>query len=598
MAAPNLPATQSTTALRTGAVDDTLVNSGGVPTSTLILDGPNGAFRPPGVTATIVGSNIRVAGTIDMSLGVPGLLDWDDAGATVGNADPLRNSFIGCLSSTGDDDAAYLGTSLNLARARPWATVAAYQAARVAGGRDAANSPDMLLLKRGDTLPGLGNILSTLGSPSGYSPTEPFIISSYGTASARPICRGLKFQGSGMSNVFIENIDASDANPLVGTGETACVNLTSCDHVTVQNVRLNKSGVGLQNCDSITLRNLSVSNCWDVWPLYYSETGVNSNIVVDGCIFDIGGWNPLDTVTYPIHSGAHLTYIHHSNDGATLWWKNSIFSRGSSGAMDARPGGHFWNNFCPYNMNGYQTGYVVHPEVHPPTDVQFNVFYGFTEASGGGSAIVLGNPQAGIVYRNLAINPDGSAMTLGSTFLQVNTFAAPNDYCGPIDARENVVWGWQGSGDCSAYKISAGPTTAGQHTIRDNRTHIATGLLVEGTGGAALTNNAYHRDTNFTNAFYLGGVYYNESTWPAASGETGSTYAPITVITSARTVRSYMESFGNSYTAGAPGDAEAFQDFIDRAMANDRATWDRRWTAGAINDYFRQGFEIAFGAVL
>jgi hypothetical protein len=105
-------------------------------------------------------------------------------------------------------------------------------------------------------------------------------------------------------------------------------------------------------------------------------------------------------------------------------------------------------------------------------------------------------------------------------------------------------------------------------------------------------NDGGNRFTGYT---YSGNKYYsvsstiflpgtNYSGWVAASGETGSSFELVSFTDPDRDVSTYMTSIG------ATG---AHEEFMAVAVEQSRQNWDARYTANALNNYIRAGFDRA-----
>ncbi|MEJ2568705.1 MAG: hypothetical protein P8Z50_07545, partial [candidate division WOR-3 bacterium] len=81
----------------------------------------------------------------------------------------------------------------------------------------------------------------------------------------------------------------------------------------------------------------------------------------------------------------------------------------------------------------------------------------------------------------------------------------------------------------------------------------------------------------------LDGEYLTYEEWISASGETGAINEEIDFSDPDRTVESYCNSIGGDGT---------FQGFIDRIRLQSKPDWNPAYTASAVNDYIREGFDM------
>ncbi|MCH7536193.1 MAG: right-handed parallel beta-helix repeat-containing protein, partial [Bacteroidetes bacterium] len=98
----------------------------------------------------------------------------------------------------------------------------------------------------------------------------------------------------------------------------------------------------------------------------------------------------------------------------------------------------------------------------------------------------------------------------------------------------------------------------------------------------------YADNTYYTNAqdsawFEVDGTNYDFDEWLTLSGETGSSNESIDFVDPDRGVESYMGSLGGSPT---------FDAFIAEAAQQSKFNWRPEYTANAVNDYIREGFEV------
>jgi len=111
-------------------------------------------------------------------------------------------------------------------------------------------------------------------------------------------------------------------------------------------------------------------------------------------------------------------------------------------------------------------------------------------------------------------------------------------------------------------------------------------LMVYHLGG--FESVTYYDNTYYTsepsNFARIDGEYHTYEEWISSSGETGSTNEEIDFTDPTRTVESYYSSLGGDGT---------FEGFIEEARQQSKANWNPAYTASAVNDYVREGFDIS-----
>jgi hypothetical protein len=127
-----------------------------------------------------------------------------------------------------------------------------------------------------------------------------------------------------------------------------------------------------------------------------------------------------------------------------------------------------------------------------------------------------------------------------------------------------------------------------------NNIQIFDNILQDDTLGSAMIyhtgdfeNVTYYDNTYYTsepsNFARLDGEQLTYEEWISSSGETGSNNEVITFPDPNRTVESYYSSLGGDGT---------FTGFIDRVKQQSRTNWTYVYTASAVNDYIREGFDM------
>ena len=101
------------------------------------------------------------------------------------------------------------------------------------------------------------------------------------------------------------------------------------------------------------------------------------------------------------------------------------------------------------------------------------------------------------------------------------------------------------------------------------------------SSACSYSNNKYY-STGPSNSWFQ--VTYSPRThaqWLAATGETGSTSTPVTLVDPTRTLATYNASLGGAGT---------FESFIARARQQSKGNWDARYGIDSLLAYFRAGY--------
>lgn len=458
----------------------------------------------------------------------------------------------------------------------------------IAAGRDLMRNgfPDWLLLKRGDIWTG-----ESFGTwtKSGRSASERMLLSSYGDDPDRPVVITGTQPGFQQVSTEVRHV------ALVGIHFEP---LLTADTTNIP------SGVRMIGpFHDILIEDCFISSYWNNINVTQFPTGtpisalsirrcvlvdsINVNMYIDGaegtlvedCVIDVSGLAPSTRI--------HNVYIQKST--RNLIFRNNISTRAASHGIQARTGGVVEDNFFARNAIGLTYGDVEGLEPEPggiSGRVSRNVFLEGTDigAETRGIGMTIGNINAdgAIIEDNIFLH-DISAATFGrAIFIRgANGIGIDN-----LLVRNNIAYNWRG-----ALRLTG--NIGGQirnAVIRDNvfQSHRDVGPLigVEQTldGGTAVifSGNTYFSNLGQNAWFRTSNINRTFDQWIEESGETDAKFEEVPYADPERNLATYHESLGKP---------ASFEAFMAEARLQSRSNWRDEYTAKAINDYIRAGFQ-------
>lgn len=446
-------------------------------------------------------------------------------------------------------------------------------------------SSSRLLLARGD----VWTEVFPDWARSGLSTTQRLVVGTYGVG-ARPSIRtglvtGLSIRGlvgRDQRHITISSLEFW-AHTNEGSGENSGITITAgggaVDDIQIVDCDIhqysNNVGVaGIQTrCSNITLFRTAIydalSNTQFAMGSIFGQT---DGLTIQECIFDHNGWSevfpgcPATTQQHSIYNNPDV------NTNVTI--KNNVVARSS--ACGIRSSGKLCeNNLCLENP--------INITVGPDTQ------------------IVRGNVC--LDSRDIASNPRGAGLdgTIGPNVqIYGNIFAHQTSGTGNVkamnlegiatnlDLHDNIVYNWVQlvNTDAPALCLNNSFAPVSNCRIHNNDFQQTGGCtiqrLVQLSGSIEIfTNNNYFSDNSTPFTEPDGSKTYTQ--WVSRIGETGSSNAARTYAHPSRTIITYLSSLGLS-----GGVAE----FMALAKANNLANWDPRFTAAAVIQYIRDGFNI------
>lgn len=470
------------------------------------------------------------------------------------------------------------------------------------------NKPDWLLCKRGDVFAeSLGWFVESI---NGYSDEFPVVFGTYGdTADPRPVidagsALGISLNLNHVSYVAVVGYDFFCSTHASGDNvdgatlhSTTGILFEDCRFRDLKSAITCANSFGAGRPSGLRFRRCQI---YDIYLTTGGGIGVFSSetdgIEFEECLIDYCGWHSPS----PAPGGFfHNTYFQH--DCGPITFTRCISTRSSLEGINARPGGWLRYNFIsgsPIGI-GYSSGTIAYDYSSNHGEILGNVFEDPWESFGGlfwGIAVVTAefvDISENIVQNNtLPLNDDFS--------FDLNSVSGPYGPtgCNDITLTDNIAYKCR-----SPFRIRNNGTgsdltniTVSGNDIQEDAGFNATNGWGDSVTLGTLYINAYPGSVTFAdNTWFTGrasGSWFNDglgglssfASYMATIGDTTSTAGAKSYSDPGRTVADYMTSIG-----GTGGLAE----FCDGARANRRYSWDDDYTAVAIINYIRDGYDLA-----
>ncbi|QOV88728.1 PKD domain-containing protein [Humisphaera borealis] len=493
------------------------------------------------------------------------------------------------------------------------------------------NSPDWLLLRRGDTFSQRFDSWDI----SGRSASEPFVVGAYtdpaAPSTARPqlntgIATGFGFSlraTAASSHVYIMGL-AFEANrrdfrdppsnftsDWNGDGSTATYGLNgsnALNNILVEDCSFQyyKMGVVFQsNPTNIQLRRSIIADSWAVnvdaaGNALQSGSAANgiytdtvNGLTIDGNIFSHNGWVDNNALFARQNIFSHNLYLNTGNSNVSV--TNNIIADSASHGLQMRAGGIVKGNLFLRN----------------PIAMSFGLVNGAVKAGGvygeisdnvvvGSSSIFLSPRGWGIELTNLKPASQG-----GGTVIRNNVFANDNQNNGPaikldqsnttvpdvgindLLIEQNIVYSWfSGISIHSSYEVTR---TLSGLVVRQNdfQKIVASSTIADINGSFVASHQSWsgnrydslNLDPN-AQLFKIGGVKKTLAQWQAQVEPTAQRVTGL-FPDAGRTAGGYNASLGSTNST---------DEFIRQAMRQSRSFWRTAYTADPVNDWIRAGY--------
>jgi len=343
---------------------------------------------------------------------------------------------------------------------------------------------------------------------------------------------------------------------------------------------------------SVVTRNYSTTG--HAQGVFVNDMEDRGYFLIDECVFDANGY--LHGVAEPTWFNRNM-YISQVPNAVV---RKTISARGASGDQ-LRRGGRWEKNLSlkqawtlgvghPENRENATTSIVIRDNVsldsanigEPPyADAQGPRGMGF----GLGTGIVSGTVVANI----LAHNRSGSG-----NFNPLYFNHDEDEISSNITVKQNIVYGWEGPG--LGFRGSAGPPHLVNILVKENDFVMTQGGFGVSTWAIPkqeilFSSNVYYSSDKGNRPFRVDTgsetVELTASEWQVTAGEENAAFEIPEYSDPERTIVTYMEKLGE---VGLSYD-EALELFLKRAKANEKGSWDDRYTAISVINYIREGFD-------
>jgi hypothetical protein len=526
---------------------------------------------------------MKLSGLIKFSMGIAMAAATSTAWAQGWTPiNPSIDSRIVYVSSSGND------ANNGLSPSSPKRTIAAGHALLRNG------YPDHLLLKKGDIF-----YEPVSWSRSGRSPSEPAVLSSYGSG-PRPVIRtgsthGIHFgYSSTLNNVAVVGLHlhshtwAGQLPP--GQDPSGILLIRPGDSFLVEDCYIQGYGnsVIIQGYPGVRT-NTKIRRNVLVDPIRLDPNNGSTNIFMheyDGVLIEE---NVMDLSYAAEASGSmlsHSIYLAENNPSGGVVVRNNIAHNGGRTNFNIRPGGLIENNLSIRGAQGITVG-ISYAQDYCTATIRNNVIIESRNNQNGqslGLGVVLNKVQSADVDGNiLCHSTDGDYGTAISTSSQNRGSTI----------RNNIVYHWKsrtppGWGD-ETVRISGTPeghisVTGNQLQQGSNAKMIVLGSATTPSGLVSFGGNTYH-SARAASAWFQpnDNQSLGFSGWSSMMGEPGSQAWQLNYPDPGRTIGSY------NATLGRPGTT---LDFLTQARMQSRDNWRPAYTAAVVNNYIRAGFGV------
>jgi hypothetical protein len=454
-----------------------------------------------------------------------------------------------------------------------------------------AGHPDRILFRRGDVF-SEANLNANIAM-RGASAIEPVIIGAYGdirqprpvleahlNLGARPLPRFIVLQSL---DLYADTRDPASKlfQPRHTSGaQNVGINLACVgSYLWIEDCRCRDFGmnIALQSKETDLFDTLIIRRCQivDSWNFSFSS-GLYidnfKNVLIEENLFDHNGW--AEGV-----SGAGKTIFNHNmylqrvegGEDRHFIVRNNISARAASHGCQMRPGGLLENNLFLKNPLGAFVSYA-------PSVVRNNVVLdadGIGPGLGRGQGLEFLNCPTVLAEGNIVAHKSDKsngmeAMSYDPSKHNSHNLPTSGEF------RDNVVYDWAGV----AFRLAAPSVGLSVHDNDFQQSDDRLVELKEWRSGYVFRGNQYESEGR--RLFRIG---ENDLDWKEWTSETGDTseWARTKFADPTRDITTYAKSIGLS-------DA-TLEGFITAARNQRRGHWDERLTAGAVNDYIREGFK-------
>ena len=447
--------------------------------------------------------------------------------------------------------------------------------------------PDWILLKRGDTWnEGFANP-SAKWDKSGRSETERMLIGAYGPAVDRPVITTFyTYYGAGQQEHEFDHVAVTSLEFSEGFDRR----IGGRDFL-IEDCYLYEAGFAVQGFgpveDRTYLFDVAIRRCVSFRAHNPHNNRASSlyvamvdGLLIEECLFDHGGWKP--GVVEP-NLVSHNVYL--QRNVTNVVFRDNISSRASSHGVQMRAGGLCEDNLFLQNPISILLG---DKDLAWPSDAARGAIRGNVvidgrdiQESARGFGIWIERADGVVVEDNLIAHQESGSFARALSF---------EDRYQNIKIRNNIVYDWTHGFDDFQWGacLSLSDTILGDlNFVEDNIFQEVGGghMVIHGVpmDGITWRRNTYYT-TNVEDEWFFPSRTYEA--WLVASGETGSEQREVNFRDPGRNIDSYMSHIGT------PGDLAAF---LQQARRQSKKNWRPEYTAAAVIDYMRDGFDMEGG---
>jgi len=449
------------------------------------------------------------------------------------------------------------------------------------------NHPDWLHVKRGDTFPGpFGDWYL-----SGRSATEPMVVTTYGTSTARPLFQcgasdGLTVHSTAVSDVAFVGLhfDANAYNG--GNGAPYGISfLMPCTRVLVEDCKIERFFVNMRlqgwggTHHDLKLRRSVIADAYTTGSAHagglYCE--IVDGLLIEECVFDHNGWR--DNVPGAIATiYRHNIYVQDTTSNVVV--RGNIIARGGSHGLQARSGGIVQNNFLLGNSINMHVGMSFTSTVAHVASVIGNVILDGRNISASeprGWGMTLQSLGSGEIANNVCAHNTNGFYPLSFDF-----DSGPGTGLSNLNCHDNVSYKWGGPVSMSSNRFSG--IQLRNNTLQDffgsEMIHANYGGLLPGINSS---NNCFYT-TLATNAWmFYNGQNMSLTTWKQLVNDTTSIASQVAFPRPNETIVQYDLATGGS---------GSLDSFMSRARNQSRLNWNSQLVGTNGAAYFRSNFGL------
>jgi hypothetical protein len=449
------------------------------------------------------------------------------------------------------------------------------------------NFPDWLHIKRGDTFSGpMGDWYL-----SGRSATQPMVVTTYGTSTARPLFQcgvsdGLTIHSTAVSDVAFVGLQF-DANAYDGSnGAPYGISfLMPCTRVLVEDCRIERFFTNLRlqgwggTHHDLKLRRSVVADAYCTGSAHSQGCYVElvDGLLIEECVFDHNGWR--DNVPGAIADiYRHNIYVQDTTSNVVV--RGNIIARGGSHGLQARSGGIVNNNLLLGNAINMHVGMSFTTTAAHVATVIGNVMLD-------GRNISAAEPRGwGITFQSLGsaevANNVCAHNTNGYYPLSYDLDSGPGTGLSNLNFHNNVSYKWGGPVSMSSNRFSG--IQLQYNDLQDfsgsEMIHASYGGLLPGVTSG---NNRFYTTLATSSWMFYNGQSMSLASWKPLVNDNSSVASQVGYPRPNETIVQYDLATGGSGSLAS---------FMNRARNQSRLNWNSQLVGTNAAAYFRSNFGL------